>query len=146
MQNLQNIKIVTITPPGAIVDDAAFTTATIDTKGFDEALVCVHFGAMDIAMAALKLQESDDSGMSGAADVDGADFSSDGTLPSATADNTFVGIHVKCGGARKRYLDLVATGGNGSTGTYMTAFVILGKGEASPASATGRGFGQLLYV
>lgn len=146
MQRLQDIKIVPVTSPAAIVDNAAFTTAIIDTKGWDEALFCVQFGALDVAVAALKLQESDDSGMSGAADVDGADFSTDGTLPADTADDTFVGIHVKLGGSRKRYMDLTFTGGNGTTGTYANAFVILAKGEASPSSVAGRGFGQLLYV
>lgn len=147
MQNLQNLKIVGITPPAAIVDNAAYTTATVDTKGWDEALFVVYFGAMDIAAAAFKLQESDDSGMSGAADVSGADFSvSPATLPSATADNTFFGIHVKLGGSRKRYMDISLTGGDGSTGTYATALVILGKGEVNPASVSDRGFSQLLYV
>jgi len=147
MQRLQDIKIVKVTSPGALVDDAAFTTATVDTKGWDEALWVVQFGAMDIAAAALKLTESDDSGMSGAADITGADFSvSPATLPSATADDTFFGVHVKLGGSRKRYQDLTFTGGNGSTGTYANVFCILAKGETSPASATDRGFNQLLYV
>lgn len=147
MQNLQNIKIVGITPPAAIVDDAAFTTATVDTLGWDEALFVVYLGATDIALAALKVQESDDSGMSGAADITGADFSvSPATLPSATADNTFVGVHVKLGGSRKRYMDVSMTGGNGTAGAYATAFVLLAKGELNPASVSGRGFGQLLYV
>lgn len=145
MQKLQDLKIVYITPPAAIVDNSAYTTASIDTKGWDEALVCVQFGAMDIAMAALKLRESDDD--STYADITEADFStSPATLPSATSDNTFFGIHVKCGGGRKRYIDLTATGGDGAAGTYMSAFVILAKGEASPASVTDRGFSQLLYV
>lgn len=147
MQNLQNIKIVPVVNPAAIVDAAAFTTATIDTKGWDEALFVVHFGAMDIAVAAFKLQESDDSGMSGAADISGADFSvSPATLPSATADNTLFGIHVKLGGSRKRYMDLSLTGGDGTLGTFASAIVILGKGEANPATVADRGFNQLLYV
>lgn len=147
MQNLQNIKIVPVVNPAAIVDDAAFTTATIDTKGWDEALFIVHFGAMDIAVAVFKLQESDDSGMSGAADISGADFSvSPATLPSASADNTLFGIHVKLGGSRKRYMDLSLTGGDGSTGTFASALVILSKGETNPATVADRGFNQLLYV
>lgn len=139
----QNIKIVGITPPAAIVDNAAYTTASIDTKGWDHALVVCYFGAMDIAMATLKLQESDDD--STYTDVTGGNFSSAGTLPSATADNTFVGWSVDLRG-KKRYLDVSATGGDGTSGTYMAAFVILTRGATSPSSATGRGFGQLLYV
>lgn len=147
MQDLQNIKIVKLIEPGAIVDDAAFTTDTIDTFGFKEALFIVMFGAMDIAMAALKLTESEDSGMSGAADIAGADFSvSPATLPAGTADHLLFGIHVKLGAGRKRYLDLSATGGNGSSGTYAAGIVILSKGKISPASVASRGFSQLLKV
>lgn len=144
MIELQKNKILAITPPGAIVDDAAFTTAAIDAQGWDYAVIYVLFGAMDIAMAALKLQESEASG-SGFADVTGGDFSVSGTLPSATADNTFVAIFVDLR-ARKRYLDLVATGGDGTAGTYLTAFVLLGRGAIDPVSAADRGLAQQLFV
>jgi hypothetical protein len=147
MQRLQDIKIVKITSPGVIVDNAAFTTDIIDTKGWDEALFVFQLGALDIAMTALKLQESEDSGMSGATDISGADFSvSPATLPSATADNTLFGVHVKLGGSRKRYMDLSATGGDGAAGTYADGFVILAKGETSPDTVAERGFNQLLTV
>jgi len=147
MQRLQNLKFFQVTAPTAINDNTAYTTNTIDTLGFDELLIEIAFGAMDIAVAALKLQESDDSGMSGAADIAGADFSvSPATLPSATDDNHFYGIHVKLGGARKRYMDLSFTAGDGSAGTYAAVNAILGKGETEPSSAAGRGFTQLLTV
>lgn len=147
MQLLQRIKVVQVTAPTAINDNTAYTTATVDTLGFDECLFEIAFGAMDIAVAALKVQESDDSGMSGAADVSGADFSvSPATLPSATDDNHFYGVHVKCGGARKRYLDLSFTAGDGSAGTYASVNALLAKGETEPSSATTQGFTQLLKV
>lgn len=147
MQRLQDIKIVKVTSPGAIVDNAAFGTDILDTKGWDEALWVVQLGATDIALAALKLTESEDSGMSGAVDISGADFSVlPATLPSATGDDAFYGIHVKLGGSRKRYQDLSWTAGDGTAGTYGNAFVILAKGEASPDSVAERGFSQLLYV
>lgn len=147
MQRLQDLEIRKLIEPGAIVDAAAFTTDTIDTIGYDEALFVVQFGAMDIAMAALKLTESDDSGMSGAADITGADFSvAPATLPSASADHLLFGIHVKLGGSRKRYMDLSATGGDGSAGTYASGVVLLAKGEIDPATTAGRGFSQLLKV
>jgi hypothetical protein len=147
MQRLQNVKAVNVTSPRVINDNTAYTTTTLDTMGFDEALFIVQLGALDIAVAALKLQESDDSGMSGAADITGADFSvSPATLPSASADDTFIGIHVKLGGVRKRYLDLSFTAGDGAAGTYASVLVLLSKAEAYPASVADRGFGQLLYV
>lgn len=143
MKHLQNTKLVGITPPAAIVDNAAFTTNSIDTKGFRYALVVVYFGAMDIAMAALKLRESDDD--STYSDVTGGDFSSAGTLPSATADNTFVAWFVDLKG-KKRYLDVNATGGDGTVGTFMTAFALLSNAEEFPNTATERGLGQQLFV
>lgn len=138
-------KALAVTNPGAIVDNAAFTTATIDTKGFAFVTIILLLGAMDIALAALKLRESDDSGMSGAVDVDGADFSTDATLPGATDDNKLYAIHVNLKG-RKRYLDLSLTGGDGSAGTYAAALAILSDAEEAPSSAEGRGFAAELIV
>jgi hypothetical protein len=148
MQHLQAEKVVAITPPAVIVDNDVFVTAAVDTLGFSELLITVFFGAMDIAMAALKLRESDSSDMSSPADISGADLSvaANGTLPADDADNTFIQFHVKCGGQRKRYIDLVATGGNGSAGTYMTAFAFLAKGKNVPTSNAQRGAGQFISV
>jgi hypothetical protein len=138
-------KFVNVTSPGAIVDNAAFTTATIDTKGFAFLTIVVVLGALDIALAAFKLRESDDSGMSGAADVDGADYSTDSTLPSASADNNLYAIHVNLSG-RKRYLDLSLTGGDGSAGTYAAVIAVLSDAQEAPNSATERGFTDELIV
>lgn len=147
MNTLQRIKTVIVTSPRAINDNTAYTTNTVDTMGWDEARFVIGFGAMDIAVAALKVTESDDSGMSGATDVPGADFNvSPATLPSATADDTLVGVCIKLGGVRKRYLDLTFTAGDGAAGTYAFATCDLAKGETSPSNATDRGFGQFLTV
>ncbi len=148
MQVLQRLNFLEVTAPVAINDNTAYTTTTIDTLGMgDELLVVIKFGAMDIAVAALKLQESNSSNMSGATDISGADFSvAPATLPSATSDNTFFGIHVKLGGARKRYLDLSFTAGDGAAGTYAYAEAIFTRVESDPSSATTRGFAQFLTV
>lgn len=138
-------KVVGVTPPGAIVDNAAFTTNIIDTLGFAFVTILVYLGATDIALAALKLRESDASDMSGAVDVDGADFSTDGTLPSATDDNKLFAIQVNLKG-RKRYLDLTLTAGDGAAGTYATAVAVLSQASEVPSSAEGRGFAQELIV
>lgn len=147
-----NNKYLQITPPAAIVDNAAFTTNTIDTIGYDYCTIVVGFGAMDIAMAALKVQESNDSGMSGAADVTGLVYGtstnsagSTSTLPSATSDNTLFAFHIDLK-ARKRYLDVVATGGDGAAGTFMAAFAILSRGEVAPSTAALRGCSQELIL
>jgi len=151
MNQLQNIKLVSITPPAAIVDNASYTTASIDTQGWDYLQVVVYLGATDIAMTALKLQESDTDGGS-YADVTGLVFGtssniagSTSTLPSATDDNKFFVFDVDLRG-RKRYFDLVATAGDGTAGTFLTAFAILSRGKDQPVTAAERGASQILRV
>jgi hypothetical protein len=146
MFNLQACKFLNVTPPAAIVDNAAFPTATIDTKGFRAACIILQLGALDIAVAVLKLQESDDSGMSGATDVPGADFSvSPLTRPSATDDNTLYGIFVDLRG-RKRYLDLSLTGGDGTLGSFASVIAILERAEETPNTVAERGLTQQAVV
>lgn len=145
MKQVLDQKYVNVTPPGAIKDNASWTTNAVDTKGFDWCTFLVQLGATDIALAAFKLQESNASNMSGAVDVDGADYSVDATLPDENAGNNMYAIHVNCKG-RKRYLDLVLTAGNGSAGTYATVLAILGEPEISPSSASGRGLAAELIV
>lgn len=150
MNQLQNTKLVSITPPAAIVDNASYTTSSIDTQGFDYLQVVVYLGATDIAMTALKLQESDTDGSYG--DVTGLVFGtsaniagSTSTLPSATDDNKFFVFDVDLRG-RKRYFDLVATAGDGAAGTFLTAFAILSRGKDQPVTAAERGASQILRV
>lgn len=150
MKIAQRAKYAAVTPPGAIVNNASYTTASIDTRGYKYCRVVVHLGATDIAMAALKVQESDTDGSY--ADVTGLVFGtsentggSASTLPSATDDNKFFFFEIDLR-KRKRYLDLVATAGNGSTGTYLTAWAELYEGETLPDTAAEEGASQILRV
>ena len=59
---LQNTKFVSVTPPGAILDNTVATTAEIDTAGWDYCTIVVYLGATDIAMDELTVTESDTSG------------------------------------------------------------------------------------
>ena len=146
-------KLVAVTPPGVIKDAASFTTTAIDTKGYDYLRVVVLLGASDIAMTALKLQESNDDGSADAyADITGAVFGtstglsgSASTLPADDADNTFFVFLVDLRG-RERYIDLVATAGDGSAGTYAAAFAELYRGEEQLLTAAGLGAAQVLLV
>ncbi|HEY0545314.1 MAG TPA: hypothetical protein VGC91_08070 [Pyrinomonadaceae bacterium] len=139
-------KVVAVTNPAAIVDNAAFPTTTIDTLGFRYVTIIILLGALDIALAALKLQESDASNMAGATDVPGADFSvAPATLPAATDDNKLYAIHVNLNG-RKRYLDLSMTGGDGTAGSYAVAVAVLSRAAETPSDATGRGYAQELIA
>lgn len=137
-------KVVAITPPAAIVDNAAFTTTEIDTIGFAQLDIYVMLGALDIALAAFKVTQSDTAG-SGHTDIDGADFSSDATLPAATADNNIYAIHIDLRG-KKRYVDLVLTGGDGTSGTYACAWAVLSQAEEMPNTAAKRGLAVELFA
>lgn len=146
----QREKTFIITPPAAIVDNASFTTASIDTLGYDYLTVKVIIGATDIAFTALKLQTSDTDGSYG--DLTGALYgtstNTDGstsTLPSATDDNKVFVFEVDLKG-KKRYFDLVATIGDGAAGGYMCAIAELTRGTNQPTSATERGAAQILRV
>lgn len=152
MNNQQNTKVFSVTPPAAIVNNTSYTTATIDTLGYNYLTVYCYIGALDIAFTALKLQQSDDSGMSGAADISGCVYGTStdayGTasaLPTDTNDNKIFAFHVNLSG-KKRYVDLVATIGNGSTGGFMSAFAVLSNGQSEPNSLTDQNFGGLLVA
>jgi len=130
MRPQQNFKLISMAPPANLVDNASYTVAEIDTAGCEYANIICYLGATDIAMAALKVTESDASG-SGHADVTGLVMGTstdiDGNtsaLPSSTDDNKFVRFDIDLRG-RKRYLDVTATAGDGSAGTYMAVFAIL---------------------
>lgn len=139
---LQNIYVQNVTPPAAIVDNAAFTTAEIDTVvggvKYNYLTVLVSFGAMDIAVTAMALQSSDTSG-SGFANVTGYVGGTDFTLPSATADNTVYAFQVDLRGKR-RYFDLSLTGGDGTAGTFCSVLAILSQAAETPITAAGKGF------
>lgn len=144
-------KFVSVTPPAAIIDDASATTAEIDTLGWDFLTIVVYLGATDIAMSALAVTESDTSG-SGHANITGAVFGtstdidgSTSSLPSATDDNGFFICELDLRG-RKRYIDVTATIGNGTAGTFITILGILEKGDTSPTSVSGMGAAGALHV
>lgn len=144
-------KFLNTTPPGAIYDDASATTTEIDTLGFAWARIIVILGATDIAMSALQVTESDTSG-SGHAAITGLVFGtstnsagSTSSLPAAGDDNDIFVCDIDLRG-RKRYLDVTATFGNGSAGTYACILTELFRGEKEPATATEMGLNQLLAV
>ena len=136
-----------------LVNGASVTTTAFDTLGFDSAKVKFVLGVTDAALTALKIQESDDSGMSSATDVTGLvyatstdlDSGSTSALPTATDDNKAFVFHIDLRG-RKRYLDLVATVASGTTGANLYAEAELGKASEGPTSATTRGYASNLIA
>ena len=137
-------KWVNLTPPAAIIDNASVTVAELDTKGYDYAEIAVVLGATDIAMTALKVTESDTTG-SGHADVTGLVYGTstdiDGNtsaLPTATDDNGIFAFEIDLRG-RKRYLDMTATVGNGTNGTYIAIIARLSRADAAPVTVSAKG-------
>ena len=149
MNDLLNAKFVEVIRPSTIVDNASFTTTEIDTLGFGYATFVFSFGTADIAMVALKLQESDTSG-SGMADIPGTIVGTSAsiqgtstTLPSATDDGKIWILQADLRG-RKRYLDLLATAGDGSAGTYASCVCILTKAQQAPVEVADMASGSVL--
>lgn len=143
----QNSKWFMVTPPAAKVDDAAFTTASIDTAGWDYLEVLCIIGDIDVNMVTLKLGQSDTDGSYADLLTYGTTVNIDGSvsaLPTAAgADNDIYAFEVDLRG-KKRYFDLTAVGGDGTAGTFMTVIARLSKGEISPITAAARGLVEVL--
>lgn len=151
MDAIQRAKFLQVIAPAAIVDNASFTTVEIDTLDYDYATIVFNLGATDIAMTALKVQESDTTG-TGFTDIDGLDIDGDtaidgvaAALPSADDDDSLIVFQVDLRG-RKRFLDLVATAGDGSAGTYGSAVAILTKGAVYGGTEAEMGAETVLRV
>ena len=138
-------KVINVTPPAAIIDNDSAVTNAIDTIGFRYCQIIVQLGATDIALTALKVQESDTDGSY--ADVTGLVFGAAGApaLPVDTMDDKLYAFNIDLRG-RKRFLDLVITFGNGTVGGFVAAIAILFEGEELPNSASERGFEAELTV
>ena len=138
---LQDTYLKNITPPAVIADNTAITTGEIDTvvlgDKYDYLSIVVQFGAMDIAVTTMKVQESDTSG-SGFADITGTVGGTSFTLPIATSDNGIYVFHLDLR-KRKRYIDLSLTVGDGVAGTYVSVLGIYSRGKESPVGATAKG-------
>jgi hypothetical protein len=149
-------KLVRVTSPAAIVDNASLTCQVVDTQGFRYARYVFYIGATDIALTVLKIQESDavDSAtaLTTGADVPGAvygtstnDTGAASTLPSATDDHKFFTVEIDLRG-RKRYLNPVVTVGDGAAGAFVASWCELYRGENTPTTAAQKGVGQNLKV
>lgn len=151
MVHAQMCKKFIVTSPGALIDDASATTNEIDTLGYDYVTIDCIFGATDIALTALKVQQSDASG-SGHADVTGLVYGTSldiagatSALPIDTDDNKVFSFEIDMRG-KKRYLDVVATFGNGSVGGYIAIIANLWRAKDGPTTAAERGCANILRV
>lgn len=143
MHATQQLKYVQAIKP-ATVDGASATSEAIDTLGFDELALILQLGVMDDALTALKVQECATSGGS-YVDVDGADFSTDGTLPTAGDDGKIEGVFINLQN-RMRFIKLILTSGATGAGATVSALGILSRPETVPSDAASRGLAQELIV
>ena len=124
--NVSNFSIHPMVLPQAIFDNTSASSNVVDLAGSKYCYIKVQLGATDIAMTALKVQESDaktdDTTLTSGSDITVLTFAS--ALPSDTDDNKTYLFAFPTEG-RKRYVNLVATAGNGSAGTFLTADAIL---------------------
>lgn len=137
MNPIAGTKLAMVTPPAAIVDNAAFTTATIDTKGYNHLTILLIIGAIDIAPASSSIAMSDNSNMSSPTTVatGGTDYA---LATAADSDNEFHVFEIDLRG-KKRYFDFAITGGDGAAGTFASIVALLSKPDVTPSSAAQRG-------
>lgn len=151
MIQAQNQKFFMVTAPQAIVDNASFATAEIDTVGFDYCQIIVLIGALDIGITALTLQESDTSGSGFNNITEGVWGTANNqagvgsTLPADDDDNKYFVFNVDLRG-RKRFLDVICTMGDGSVGGFVTITAILSRADEQLYTAAGQGAKEVLQM
>lgn len=138
-----------------VLDNATATSFVVDTAGLDYVNIDVVVGTTDIALTTLKVQESDSvtnaTTLSSPSDVTGliygtsplGDTGATSALPTATDDNKIFSFEINTQG-RRRYLQLVATAGNGTTGVAIAAHYSGGKVANNNLTAAGKGVAAFL--
>jgi len=151
MNFAQQTKVLNLTPPGALVDNASLAVTELDTLGYDYAVIELILGATDIACSAMILTDGDTSG-SGHANITASNFNgqleADGTtaaLPSATDDNGIFRWELDLT-KRKRYIDATITVGDGTVGGYYVVRAELFRAKETPSSITNRGLSGLIRI
>jgi hypothetical protein len=154
--NPVNKRIVVSSQPQAILNNNSVTTNVIDTQGYGFLEVYVLLGATDIALTALRLEESDAitnaTTLNGGAAVVGTRFGTDArddgaasVLPSATDDNQVYKFELNLQG-RRRYIKPIITIGNGATGAFTVCFAELSEPDNHPGTAAEKGVAQLMRL
>ncbi len=139
---LQETKVFAVIPPAAIKDDAAFASLVLDKNDFDGADY-VEFigmiGATDVALATLRVMESDT--ISDATTLGGSPVlvKDSTTKPGALDDDKVFVFGLDLSKSRARYLQLQATAGNGTAGTFLSAIAIASRPREAGSSAARRG-------
>jgi len=124
---LSETRMAVAIAPGAVKDNAAFTSNVIDKLDFPGADY-IEFvgvlGATDVSMAVLKVMESDTKTNDTTLGGTPALVKDATTKPGPTDDNKVFVFGIDLRASRQRYLQLQATAGDGTTGTYLSAIAI----------------------
>lgn len=130
-----------ISPTYQSTGDTAFVGETIDHQDYDAATYVIAVGDMADANVTFTvlLEESDDSGMSGASAVADGDMVSqtDGTAPETAAafqyndDNEVRKLGYL---GSKRYTRLTITPANNTGNIYLSAVCVLGHAKQAPVT------------
>jgi hypothetical protein len=146
MKQAYEDRIVVLTQPNAIVDNAAFNVAELDTLGWEEVSVYFIIGALDIAPTVMKITETDTTG-SGYSDIPASVFGAVGNpaLPLATDDNKVYCVRINKIN-RKRFIKPALASGDGATGTYATVIAILSRPQVAPLTPAGRGLAAEVLI
>lgn len=150
MESLQGVKKGICVLP-QVLDNATATSYVIDTAGVDYVNIDVVIGTTDVALTALKVQESDvatnSTTLDTGADITGLVYGASGAaaLPTDTDDNKIFSFEINTQG-RKRYLQLVAVAGNGTTGVAIAAHYNANKVANQPLTNAGKGIAAALNL
>lgn len=124
-----------LSPAAAVTGDTPQVGAIIDRRGYDSLTYIIATGLLADADATFTvlLEESDDSGMSGASAVDDADLVGTEALARFNYgdDNECRKLGYR---GSKRYTRLTITPANNTTAAYMTAVAILGHPTQAPTA------------
>ena len=123
--------------------DASLSTDTIDTQGFQSAIAFFVADEVGAAPAAIKIQESDDSGMSGATDIFAfgttTDVAGTNNALAAFTANEVVAVQIDLVG-KKRYLKATFTAGASGNSDFGFAMLLGDAVNESPEDSAA-GFG-----
>lgn len=136
-----NLLVKRAISPVSVSDNTAFVSQIIDRQGFDSLMFAIAIGSVADADATFTtlLEESDDSGMSGATAVADADMTSQtyGTAPETAASFQFDDDNEvrKLGYiGNKRYVRLTITPANNASAALVSALAILGHSGQKPVT------------
>ena len=140
MNPIEHMKYANMIQPQLKDDGAPTGITSVDTKDWEHLRVLIHSGAIDAATTAAPQVQESDTLASDYTDITAAVLAD---AIAASEDNGFHAIDIDLTADHKRYMKLLITAGNGTTGHNLSVMGILSKksggshsGLATPAGLT----------